>query len=127
MINDLKPLTEVAAPRLDRAFEDSGRRAGGLVWHQWQRSLLLVDADLCQGLKIEEKLHSDHWHCVRVPKNSCIQALISAVLQNIPQGFDLHLIGHGRPGFLALGKGIDKDQLLMLANAMAAREGRLLV
>ncbi|KZR74676.1 hypothetical protein [Prochlorococcus marinus] len=127
MSNDFNPVIEVAAPRLDRAFEDSGRRAGGLVCHQWQRSVLLVDADLCQDLKIEEKLHSDHWHCVRVPKNSCTQALISAVLQKIPQGFDLHLIGHGRPGFLALGKGIDKDQLLKLANAMAAREGRLLV
>ena len=127
MINDFKPVIEVAVARLDRAFKHSGRRAGGLVCHQWQRSVLLVDAELCQDLKIEEKLHSDHWHCVRVPKNSCTQALISAVLQKIPQGFDLHLIGHGRPGFLALGKGIDKDQLLMLANVMAAREGRLLV
>ena len=59
MSNDLKPVIELAAPRLDRAFEDSGRRAGGLVCHQWQRSVLLVDADLCQDLKIEQKLHSD--------------------------------------------------------------------
>ena len=73
MINDLKPVTELEVPRLDRAFDDCGRGAGGLVCHQWQRSVLLVDADLCQDLKIEQKLHSDHWHCVRDPRTHVLK------------------------------------------------------
>ncbi|WP_413681135.1 hypothetical protein [Prochlorococcus sp. MIT 1342] len=94
---------------------------------QRQKSIVLVDSILSQNLGIDKNLNSADWQCFKIPQKASTQLLISSVLQSHPKGVDLHLIAHGKPGSLALGEGIDKEQLLVLAEAMAASQGRLLV
>ncbi|MFL0771007.1 MAG: DUF4347 domain-containing protein, partial [Prochlorococcus sp.] len=92
-----------------------------------EQLVAIVDASLNKDLKLDKTLPKNSWRVYVIDKRENAQPFIKQIRQSSDCDSSIHLIAHGEPGFLHLGKGISITEITNIADEKAKKGFELVI